>query len=517
MKKRSCLLLIVLLCLSGLTGLFHCCAEGSLNDVFKSAFSGNGKLQLVPFIPDCVLPLVPEDEMEDVLHSGISSLLDISADGEKILYMGRASQNGESEDSEKLTYQIYMIQDGQSIPIQLNSARGNGEPHDRLERTIYYSRDLPGLEGLSWSADGRYVTFSNLRRILSSAKMVSLNVPVIDTADREVWLADSYDDRDLFQENSGIVYLTRMSRSGAYVYYLMSRRTNDERIWSFCRCAPEGGQPETLVEWKRGEDQLFEFYSTSNMFEMPDESWLMVAAGGKASRWTDCNVLVRFAPSGDRWNATVISTMIPQLISPMRVDYSAASDSGVMAVVNENFNQIKSVFGQDRDQYYLMQLVCKRINLVRFSGETMTSDVWYIRRTGEGADDVEMVSGTEYLQYLQGIAFGLSPQIPADISPMDVFKQPDPIIYNVCLSPDGRYALLYVFFDEGEKAYRLYLLDMETMALRNVELPEGVGGKNLIAATAFNRYRAGILWKENGTIVIQTGNNSDAFFRLTVQ
>ena len=140
-----------------------------------------------------------------------------------------------------------------------------------------------------------------------------------------------------------------------------------------------------------------------------------------------------------------------------------------------------------------------------------------MRRFGEDPADVEMVSGTEYLQYLQDIALGLSPEVPAGFSVAEYVRRPNPAIYNCCLSPDGRYALLVAYFSDWENAYRLYLLNVETMEISLVETPVGLISKYLFAGTAFNGHKAGIRWKQDGTIEIMTKRGTEAFFRLTVR
>ena len=46
------------------------------------------------------------------------------------------------------------------------------------------------------------------------------------------------------------------------------------------------------------------------------------------------------------------------------------------------------------------------------------------------------------------------------------------MIGGICLSPDGRYALMDVRFRDWERGtHRLYLLDVETMDVRPVEAP----------------------------------------------
>ena len=151
-------------------------------------------------------------------------------------------------------------------------------------------------------------------------------------------------------------------------------------------------------------------------------------------------------------------------------------------------------------------------------------DVWCLRRTGENNTDLEMVSASEYLQYvLLGVMGSLPDQYPEGFDARESLIHPNPVITNACLSPDGRYALLCVNTRERDESSRrmiclLYLLDMETMEIRRVEAPEGTVSETLWTNTAYGRaYRPGMSWNPDGTIVLINGNSRIEFFRLTVE
>ena len=91
---------------------------------------------------------------------------------------------------------------------------------------------------------------------------------------------------------------------------------------------------------------------------------------------------------------------------------------------------------------------------------------------------------------------------------------------GICLSPDGRYALMDVRFRDWERGtHRLYLLDVETMDVRPVEAPEGTAGDLLIAnsVVADRHFPQGMIWNPDGTILINTQYSGIQFFRMEVR
>lgn len=546
MKKILCLMAVFMICLSGWTGLLSVSAEGTGTDEYAAAFSGSGRLALVPYTPVDLPP-----EMTDPETPGLSpdGFLGLSPDGKAILWgaleekeetvepqpdetpepetgtekalSGRGRKKIENTQIKTVTTpvpHIGVIRDGETIEFRANAARGDGDPYEKLSKLMVYSRDLPAEEGLSWSADGRYVTFSDLKRARFSNQ--SLDVPVVDTADGEFWLADSYQ-KNILAEDGGIVYISRFSRAGDYVYYLVYRNG----AYQFRRCTPEGGNREILWEQKNEDDPQFSLSSMSNLLEAADGSWILSGTTGTGQRKTDMIALIAFSPSGSRWTATVYPMLIPILLSATRVSASAASGYSVMTLLNLNSQQASMEAAVPSEQDLAISEIINRVNLLRVDTKNGFSwDVWCLRRTGGNNTDLEMVSASEYLQYvLLGVMGSLPDQYPEGFDARESLIHPNPAITNACLSPDGRYALLCVNTRERDESSRrmiclLYLLDMETMEIHPVEAPEGTVSETLWTNTAYGRvYRPGISWNPDGTIVLINGNSRIEFFRLTVE
>ena len=310
LKKVFCMMAALVICMSGGTGLLSVSAEGAGTDEYAAAFSGVGRLTLVSYMP-VDLPAEMTDPDAD---PGISrdEFLGLSPDGKTILtgslevkeetvelqpgetpettpepkiktdsaLPGQGSRKKKND--QIMTVKTYIshigiIRDGKLTEFRADAARGDRDPFEKLDGLMTIYKDLPAEEELSWSADGRYVAISDLKRAWLNNK--SIDVPVVDIVDGEFWLADSYQ-KNILAEDGGLVYISRFSRAGDYIYYLAYHNG----AYQFCRCTPEGGNREVLYELKMEDYQLFSISSTSNLFEAADGSWIMGDRTGKI-RW----------------------------------------------------------------------------------------------------------------------------------------------------------------------------------------------------------------------------------------
>ena len=518
MKRAFSLAFALLLSLSVFAGT-AVAEEG--RDPWAAAFNGTAKLMLMPVtMPIDLEELFPDRENKSVVF------LDLSPDGQTLLCRVKETtdiepeesgekENGENKSTTRTSLpglsvkasprttetDIYLalIRNGELIPVRPNPERGDGDPHGVLNRVLDNIGYLPGLEGFSWSADGRYFTFSDMRRSRTETT-VNLNVPVVDTITGEIWLADSYQSRNIFQDDFGQVYLSRMSRDGDYVYYLMMENDDDHRVYRFCRCASEGGAKEILcdIPWTE-EGRPFTLLSSSNLVEMSDGSWEMIAADGDSPRFTDTTVLIRFEPSEKNWSVRTTSTGITFRLEPNRFALSAVSGYGVLAMIDRNSTTpADAIEVQSFHDYGLYSYV----NLVRIlPGEDCLCDTWYLQHKDEESMELEFVSGEEYLRCFQIMMTGDSAEPPADYDPKELMRHPLPTVFNVCLSPDGQYALLAVNVAYG--SWELYLMQLKTMKVRLVETwHPGVASAALSVSAYSNNYWPGMVWNPDGTLLI---------------
>lgn len=524
MKKICCLILASLLVL--------CSAAGAetlrlipAGPVALPAEAGNGELSPKGFLglsPDGkTLLLLTSEEVplseEEIAESAEKAPAQDAEETVSLRLPGRVKKTGNAPaPATRTVYHVFLFRDGELIPVEDNTEFGSGDPYHQMEKMKSLLPRLPGLNGLSWSDDSRYVTFSEVSMGLFGS---FLSVPVIDTVSEEAWLAESYGG-SVSDADFGSVCLSAVSRDGRYVYYVSLKRSDEGPFYCFCRCATGDGSREILCKTPYRDAAGYQLDSASNLVETADGSWLLSGLKGMGSGKAEGIALIRFAPTGNEWKADILPTMIPRMLSSARFVYSAAADYGLILIGNKAASQAAEIETEDSVQILnrLPAGLSKRVNLIRFHpDQDILFDVWYMQRTGETADDMKMVSGAEYLGFLQSISLGLPIVPPADYSPENELRNPGPMIYNACLSPDGRHALLAVKTNlpGGVSPMELYLLDPETMELRHVESPANVIGEVLAADSPIGyAYRPGIGWNPDGTIVLLTESGTIGFFRL---
>ena len=567
MKKMPAFLLSILLGMALLSAFaFPAASAGDITDQATAAFDGQGKLRLVPVMPEGLTPEVTESEaFQRIL--GISpdgkTILGIITEKETVVIEPKESAEDQQEEDvsvihsddrnnerrkkkatsgeqgprevEKKTDRFCLIRDGELIPVLENAEKGDGDPYGNLEKLTEQMMYLPGTEGLSWSADGRYITFSNVRMQSdqSGYSIRPMNVPVVDTASGEIWLADSYIHNNLLISEYGRVILSRMSRDGAYVYYLAHRNVDGEQYYCFCRCTPDGKNREILCRTQsNGLEMPFRPLSTSNLFENPDGSWVMLGTDQPVTESDKkaYSVMVSFTPSGDSWTAEVRSTGIPSSIDPVSFAWSPVSGYGLILL---DYSDLRLLSGH-ADSVYIPKregrVIARHLRIIRIRPDAEDPfDVWYMNRTGESPDEVELLSGESYLEYLQACIDGQNDEKPSgldadDGSAFDINFRTDPLIVSACISPDGRYALVKALTSDWEgdyskgKTYCFYLIDLETMAVIPVEAPEGIRTEVPPQESWYgSQYRLDMFWNADGTVFIPGEKEDDVFFRLAVQ
>ncbi len=529
--KRTILCLALALLLGLSPAAF---AEGGEEDPWAAAFDGTARLRLTP-VPLNVEALAGENQTV--------RLLDISPDGKTLLCAieetitiepevteSRESQEGtkvrrstprgsmpglraRTEPRTETTLCLGLVRDGVLTPVGINAEKGDGNPYGALETVQDNLPWRPATGVFSWSADGRYVTFSNIEQAWSGGR--TLQVPVVDTAAAEMWLADSYPAKAVNEEGYGLVFLNRMSRDGTYVYYLLTEVASGQRVFRFCRCAPEGGGKEVLWEMPfSGNGSFFSLMSSTDLIETADGSWLLTCTAGDRTLGKVCTMVVRFAPLGPFWTAEMRSTGIPIGIYPKRFTRSAASEYGVILMRNVNATQAR-LTSEGEPEVPAWYGLSEHVNLLRIlPGEDFAFDSWYLQRTGEDPSNLAFVSGSEYLRYIQAMLSGYASDPPAGYDPRKLMNHPLPMISRVCLSPDGRYALLAVTVRNDDLNLLFCLVRLETMEIRTVDAGKDYNAEYF--AMDYSLTRTDITWNPDGTLLIQSSSDRLEAFRLEV-
>ncbi len=473
----------------------------SRNAALDTAFAAGESFRLVP------AKLPAGDLGDDAAPIGLSP------DGKTVLYRTGTKDSG---------YGLYLVRNGKTIPVIFNAERGIGDPHGKASTFIdKWCRILPGREGLSWSADGRYISLSDLHRAIYES--VSPDVSVIDTATGDLYLADSFRDGSKATKDgsfNGVVCISRIDRSGKYLYYLVAVQD----AYRFCRCPVEGGTPEILYETARDNRGVFDLDYASILTEAPDGSWLMSCINGNLSS-RDRELLriseVRFAFSGNGWTATVTPTEIPsKLWTADLYLMSPVSGYGIMLLRNPNSGAANITEGIISEAAAISTMswsaLQSRINLMRIlPGDDAAHDLWWMQKTGENRDAMEMAPGDPFLWSFK-LKYGIIANdelalslkwvgdldenlFPKGFSPEEALRKDDlNYITCACLSPDGYYALVYT----GGRDRSAYLISLEDMRIRAVEITDEFDGSGLTIPAASGKYAPQMTWNADGTLLI---------------
>ncbi len=227
---------------------------------------------------------------------------------------------------------------------------------------------------------------------------------------------------------------------------------------------------------------------------------------------------IRFAPIGKIWMAEFRTTSVPdQALEPARFTRSPASGYG--AVLLRTRNQM--IANEDAAAIYQRQFsLLSHVNLLRIlPGEEFSFDSWYLQRTGEDPADLAFVSAEEYLRYIRNQLAGFMSDPPADFDAAALIRHPLPQVWNLCLSPDGRYALMAVCVNNEDWDRLFVLVRLETMEIRPVEAPEGLINETLMVNSVFSRSAGpGMTWNPDGTLLIWNQESGQfETFRLDVR
>lgn len=503
MRKKLILLTALFLALaliSGCSGSDQKPAEPVGKEALDAVFAAGGTIRLVSVnLPGSASGLMP---------------LDLSPDGETVLWRA-----GES---------MILTRGGKTIPVAFAPGKGAGDPYGKEQIITADLARLPSWEGFSWSDDGRYIALTDMDSSAKNSR--SIDVPVIDTSSGELYLARTYSQK-YTETGFGIVFLNRVDRKGEYLYYLTQEMENKSRRYRFCRCPVQGGDSEVLCDVSSGDDSPFDILPVSSLYEAADGSWIMTGLKGNYRNRSESRMAaIRFYSSGNGWKQEPFSLDIPYTSWTLGLNaWSAASGYGLMCLSstgNGTFND---------EDYAYWNKVAESISLVRIRpGDGFPHDVWFVRNTGENGE-IELVSGDDLLQGIKIKSGTIAPDEEQAAAEWLEAKGGDPAnclpegydrdsflrerLTNggaatcAAISPDGYYALINA---GGGGKYRLYMISLETMKALPVDAPEGIGGMSLTSSPLGQKYRPGIVWNEDGTLLIQyTGDSDDtAAFRL---
>ncbi len=525
MRRRNRLLTALILAV--LLSITSVCAtaEDARDKAMDSLFAGGGALRL------------EEISLNPGSLDETAALLDLSPDGKTGIW----------------TYQVegspalaVVREDGTAIPVRIEPLPEIGDPFNKAKLILssFMGGRIQGREGISWSEDGRYACFSDYNMFIQGR---SLDIPVLDTETGAVYLADTYNSK-LSEADGGIVVVSRISRSGDSIVYLLMASAEDGRHYRLCRCSPQGGSREILADILCDEQAPFDIISIPYLREEADGSWLLTGLNGY-ERGKDGKrpflSEIRFVPAESGWTVEPHSLRILMSFRFDLAPRSARSQYGLYTLTMPNTDVANAAMEYSSDLTTTLYSSLKSyINLVRVHpGEDFRSDIWYMTETENGA---EMRPADDYLwslkvragmleddemekaeQWLKAIAERVAPE---EVSLMDLLPEgydKDAMLQAmgykmtvncVCLSPDGYYALVSAR-KRSDMTVGLYLVNLETMQVRPVEGPEDISETQLADITLSMTRQPGMTWNEDGTILIyRYGRNAGAkAYRITAE
>ena len=464
----------------------------------------------------------------------------LSPDGQTVIWRTWTKEEGKAPE-----YSLALTRNGETIPVRFTADRGAGDPYGKEAFfTSYTYQELPGLEGFSWSADGRYIAVSHVEYAVE--RLESPGVAVIDAATGELYLAASYlDGREAIRDGSytGEVITSRIDRNGQYCWFLaFFPDGSGDRSYCFCRCPVGGGAPEILYEMKRDNNQPFDVTYSSALTEMADGSWLLAGINGSQSGTNGKYVrhaLIRFSPAGDAWTMTVTPVGIPYANwRTHRFFTSAASGYSVACLLSSSANQqaslaqTSSAASVELAKASVSLALFGYVNMLRISpGETLQRDVWCLRGTGEADDPVKAEPSETALLSYKMMRYDLTdddaesllkwgPEIDAGTRlPKGYDANLEARagsgrwrIGSLCLSPDGYYTLAVA---SNDRSQALWLISMETMEVRKVDSPESLNLWGIGTSMTIHAYYPQMIWNEDGTLLILNASTSQTeAFRL---
>ena len=463
--------------------------------------------------------------------------LDLSPDGKTVLWKYKPN-----EDSTSLAL---VYEDGSTVSVNLDFLSNVGDPFGKtksLQKLIGANRFL-ARGNLNWSANGKYISFYDITVLKTNSYV---DVSVINTATGSLYLADTYDKR-LNESEGGIVPITSISQNGDYIVYLLQRKIDGQDHYQLCRCTPQGESKEVLYDVPYDEEVPFDIMPYSSLQEASDGSWLLTGISGYGRRkGSELSLSVtRFSPSEDGWTASTHSILVPFGWRYDQASLSASSQYGLCCIGYKEMqgSAAQASIFQENPTELLMGSLKNYFNLVRIqTDEGFHCDFWYMKETENGAellpaDDflwsfklyANCITESEMEEAQRRADEIINKVAPAEVQVSDLLPEGYDMdaymensnkaltVNSVCLSPDGYYALVNTSSRMGF-VVNLYLVDLETMQVRPVEVPEDAANIDIYSAM-FTSYLPVIDWNEDGTILIYDSSNNlyARAFRLSAE
>ena len=476
-----------------------------------------------------------------------------AVDGEKTIVLtktelvmpggdARAQPIGISPDGQTVIWRtdqgFFLSRSGEVTPIHAAPERGTGDPYKKLGWELEaLSWVMPPEEGLAWSPDGRYVLLCS--RQLALQRVMALDLIVLDAMTGEVFPVLSFDggsmargdfSTSLQSRDFGMVIEARFDATGKYIWFI-GRINAFSETFSLFRFSMETGRTELMLE----DFGIGIMDSSLNLLRSCDDGWLLMVSNDNDSRETR-DVWIRFDPeessrifSGDTARGSVLKAErgflqgkflgLQALLSPETGNglvLVVALDAGPVSLASTASSQAADLAKASINP---LALVIPRLNRIT-RDEADPNTYWELRRDPTDPDSLYLREcDPAFIDLLE--RYTLTGEMPEaekgtlSAYSLEVAREDPPSICCISLSPGGEFALLCLHDDRSKPAL-FFMLDIEAMTLYPVENPEGLEPVHYGKMPLVGRFPPGIVWNEDGTLLILNGNTVQAF-RLEIR
>ena len=419
--------------------------------------------------------------------------ISLSPDGQTMLWRG-----------------LGLTRNGELIPVHAAPERGAGDPYGELEKELYkLARDYPGEEGVAWSPDGKYIVLTDKRAANNMSTV--LDLVLLDTETGEAFLEQAYNHKSknrLKSEDFGVIFEARFDSTGQYIYMIARINAYSKNGYSLYRYSLADGGTELLLE------DIGMVSQGRSLYEDSDGSWLLIASSDRGSKTTQ-DVYIRYRP-GEGVLRTDERGVLSSGLRGGETAYSAASGYGLILCESPTASNASNARASDVSETVVLsryQILSRCLNRITPEGIDLEH---YWKLYGD-AYDPSTVRAVEVDRDMVDILNRLVREEACTEEEQDALSEysrnslrdSSPKVSCFCLSPDGRCALLSTLA-YGGTIVNYFLLDIESMSLYPVAFPTGMGPA-YYSTPYSGRFRPGMVWEENGVLLINSKNAFQAY------
>ena len=451
----------------------------------------------------------------------VGTPIGISPDGQTVIWSAGQS--------------FFLSRNGQITEIHAAPERGTGDPYKKLDWELEaLLRVMPPDEGFAWSPDGRYVLLCSKR--LAIQQMMALDLIMLDAVTGESFPVQSFEGGSMERgdfilstqsQDFGMVIEARFDNTGRNIWFIGRVNALSDTYSLFC-FSMETGEMEIMLE------NIGIATSARSLYEECGGGWLLMVSSDNGMSSDTHDVWIRFNPEqpsswissdfdGDTVKGSVQKTergFLRDRFCGRQAFLSPKTGYGLVLVsapvmMASNMASLASSQAADLVKASIAPRAYYMARLNRITcNDAEPNTYWEVRRDLADSDSLCVQKCDSAIIDLLERLSRYEEMTEADWNLLyaytqEVNEEDPPSICCISLSPGGEYALLCINDNQNDQAM-FRLLDIETMTLYPVENPEGLSPV-LYGSGLNGRFLPGIVWNEDGTLMILTGNTVETF------